>query len=322
MPSKDPYEILGVARDATQEEIKRAYRRLAKEYHPDRNPGDKSAEQRFKEVQAAYEVLGDPQRRAQYDRFGAGGPAPEFHTWSTHVPQDFADIHFDFGSLGDLSSIFEQFFQRGPAAARSSARRARAAPRSWPGAGAAGPRGGDLEHAVEISFEESIRGTTREVVLQGEDGRQRERIEVRIPPGVADGQRIRVRGKGQPGPGGRGDLLIVCRVRPHPYLRREGLDLVVDLPLSFAEAALGTTAEVATLDGVMRVKVPAGTSSGARLRLRGRGVRDPRKGQVGDLLAVVKIVVPRTLSPRARQLIEQLEAELKEKPRAGVGGGT
>ncbi len=311
MPSKDPYEILGVARDASQEQIKQAYRRLAKEYHPDRNRGDKSAEQRFKEVQAAYEVLGDPQRRAQYDRFGAGGPAPEFHTWSTRVPGDFAEFHFDFGSLGDLTSIFEQFFQRGPGRVRPAVRRTRAAH--------SGPAGGDLEHAVEISLEESIRGTTREVVLQGQDGFQRERIEVRIPPGVSDGQRIRVRGKGQPGPGGRGDLLIVCRVRPHPYLRREGLDLLVDLPLSFAQAALGTTAEVSTLDGVIRVKVPAGTSSGARLRLRGRGVRDPRTGQVGDLFAVVKIVVPRTLTPKARQLIEQLEAELKDKAHAGVG---
>lgn len=313
MPSKDPYEILGVAREASQEQIKRVYRRLAKEYHPDRNPGDKSAEQRFKEVQAAYEVLGDPQRRAQYDRFGAGGPAPEFHTWSTRAPEDSAGFHFDFGSLGDLTSIFEQFFQRGPGGVRSSARRTRAVDN--------GPPGGDLEHTIEISLEESVRGTRREVVLHGQDGLQRERIEVRIPPGVADGQRIRVRGKGQPGPGGRGDLLIVCRVRPHPYVQREGFDLLVDLPLSFAQAALGTTAEVSSLDGVIRVKVPAGTSSGARLRLRGRGVRDPRTGQVGDLFAVVKIVVPRTLSPRARQLIEQLEAELKDKARADVGGG-
>jgi curved DNA-binding protein len=313
MPSKDPYEILGVARDASREQIRRAYRRLAKEYHPDRNPGDASAEQRFKEVQAAYEVLGDAQRRAQYDRFGAGGPAPEFHTWSARGPEDFADFHFDFGSLGDLSSIFEQFFQRGPAAGRSSARRVRAA--------RSGPPGADLERAVEISLEESIRGTTREVVLQGESGYPRERIEVRIPPGVADGQRIRVRGKGQHGSGGRGDLLILCRLRPHPYLRREGLDLLVDLPLSFPEAALGTTADVPTLDGVMRVKVPPGTSSGARLRLRGRGAHDPRTGRIGDLFAVVKILVPRNLSPRARQLIEQLEAELTDKPRAGVGGG-
>jgi curved DNA-binding protein len=311
MPSKDPYEILGVARDASQEQIKQAYRRLVMEYHPDRNRGDKAAEQRFKEVQAAYEVLGDPQRRAQYDRFGAGGPPPEFHTWSTHAPDGFAEFHYDFGSLGDLTSIFEQFFQRGRGGVRHAARRTRTA--------RSGPTGGDLEHAVEISLEESIRGTTREVVLQGQDGFRRERIEVRIPPGVADGQRIRVRGKGQPGPGGRGDLLIVCRVRPHPHLRREGLDLLVDLPLSFAQAALGTTAEVSTLDGVMRVKVPAGTSSGARLRLRGRGVRDPRTGQVGDLFAVVKIVVPRTLTPKARQLIEQLEAELKDEARTGVG---
>jgi len=305
MTSKDPYEILGVPRNATQDDIKRAYRRLAKEYHPDRNPGNKAAERRFKEVQAAYEVLGDPQRRAEYDRFGAGGPAPEFRTWTTRGAGSFEDIAFDFGSLGDLTGIFEQFFRR------SSPRVREAGPRKLR------PRGPNIEHEILITFDEALRGTTREIILSTQDqSRRSERIEVRIPAGVRDGQLIRVRGQGQEGPGGRGDLMIRCRVQPHPFFRREGLDLLLDLPLTFAEATLGTRVEIPTPNGPALVTVPAGTSSGTKLRLRGRGVQDGRSGQHGDLLAVVRIATPKNLSPRARQLLEELDRELAQRPRA------
>lgn len=296
MTQKDPYEILGVARNASQDEIKRAYRRLALKHHPDRNRGDTAAAQKFKEVQAAYEILGDADRRAQYDRFGAGGPTPEYRTWNV---SGGPDVEFDFGSFGDLSSVFEQFFRRAerPAAGRRAASRAR-------------PRGADVEHVVDLSFEEAARGAARDVVLRSADTGETERLEVRIPPAVTDGQRIRVRGKGQPGPGGRGDLMIVCRVHPHPELRRENLDLLLDLALSFPEAALGTRVEIATLDGRTLVTVPPGTSSGTKLRLRGKGIHDPRSGQTGDLYAVVRIQAPRQLSPHARKLIEQLADEL------------
>lgn len=304
MASKDPYDILGVPRSATADEIKRAYRRLAKQYHPDRNQGDKSAEQRFKEVHAAYEVLGDPERRAQYDRFGAGGPRPEFHQWRTHAAGPFEGAGFEFGGFGDLTSIFEQFFSRSGAGQRG---RRRAAARVR-------PRGANIEHAVELSFEEALRGTTRDVVLSGPDGRS-ERISVRIPAGVRDGQRVRIAGKGQAGAGGRGDLIIRCRVRPHPTFRRDGLDILVDLPLTLTEAALGARVEVPTPDGLALVSVPAGTASGTKLRLRGRGVRDARTGRTGDLLAVVRIVPPKSLTPRARELLEALAAELNESPR-------
>jgi curved DNA-binding protein len=317
MATKNPYDILGVARNASQDEIKRAYRRLAKEHHPDRNPGNKSAEQRFKEIQAAYEVLGDPERRTQYDRFGAGGPPPEYQNWGARGAQAHergagaGGVHFDFDSFGDLNSIFEQFFRRsGPGG--GGFRRGGAGVE----VGGAAPRGADLEHAVEVSFEEAMRGTTREVVLRNPEDGSSERIEFRIPAGVSDGQRIRVRGKGNVGPGGRGDLIIVSRVRPDSRFRREARDLLVDLPLSFAEAALGTVADVPTLEGPMRVKVPPGTSSGARLRLRGKGVPDPRNGTAGDLFAVVQVQVPKNLTSEARRLIEQLDAELK--PKAGV----
>jgi curved DNA-binding protein len=310
MNNKDPYQILGVSRNASPDEIKRAYRRLAKEHHPDRNPQNKeAAERKFKEVQAAYEVLGDPQRRAQYDRFGAGGPRPEFHTWgrARAGEQPFGAVEFNFGDLGDLTSIFEQFFQRG--AARTAERRA---PRR------ARMRGADIESPVEISFEESLRGTTREVVLQGPDGR--ERIEVHIPAGVNDGQRIRVAGRGQPGPGGRGDLLIRCTIRPHPYYRREGLDVLLELPVTITEAALGARVELPTPDGRTIVSVPPGTASGTKLRLRGRGAQDARHGTRGDLLASVRIVPPKTLSPRARELLESLSQEIPQNPRTAWGG--
>jgi DnaJ-class molecular chaperone len=311
--TKDPYEILGVRPSATQEEIKKAYRRLAKQYHPDRNPNDKSAEQRFKEVHAAYEVLGDPERRAQYDRFGAGGPAPDVHTWTTG-PRGvrYEDIPFDFGSLGglgDLTSIFEQYFSRGS----GTRTRRRAAAR------AAAPRGADLEHEVELSFDEAVRGTVREVALTaGSPGAAGERIRFRVPPGVSDGQRVRVRGRGQEGPGGRGDLMIRCRVRPHPYFRREGQDVLLDVPLTYPEAALGAQVEIPTLDGRAVVKIPPGTSSGTKLRLRGRGVRGA-SGQCGDLYAIVQIHVPRALSERARGLLTELQQERREDPREHLG---
>ena len=311
--SKDPYEILGVRRNATQEEIKKAYRRLAKQHHPDRNPNDQSAAQRFKEVQAAYEVLGDPQRREQYDRFGAGGPAPDVHTWATGSGGvRYQDVPIDFGALGglgDLTSIFEQFFARGPSART----------RRRGGGRTAGTRGADLEHEVELSFDEAVRGAVREVVLTPAGGNgAAERIRFRVPPGVSDGQRVRVRGTGQEGLGGRGDLMIRCRVRSHPYFRRDGQDVLLDVPLTYAEAALGAQVEIPTLDGRAVVRIPPGTSSGTKLRLRGRGVADA-SGQRGDLYALVQIHVPRTLSERAKTLLTELQQEQRDSPREHLG---
>jgi len=306
MDHKDPYEILGVPRNASQEEIKRAYRRLAKELHPDRNPGNKTAEKKFKEVQAAYEVLGDPQRRAQFDRFGAGGPTPDFQSWATGGVSPFESVSFDFGSLGDLSSIFEQFFRRprgrGPAG-RSAQRPTR--------------RGADIEHTIELSFEEAARGTSRQINLSPSGGSARaERIEFRIPAGVTDGQRIRVKGKGQEGPGGRGDLMIRCRVRPHPFFRRERNDILLDLPLSVTEAVRGAKIDIPTLDGITRVTVPPGTSGGIKLRLRGKGIHDQRSAATGDMYVVTRVIVPKEISSRARELVDELAKELNQHPRA------
>ena len=306
MTSKDPYEILGVSRQATPEEIKRAYRQLAKQYHPDRNPNDKSAEQRFKEVQAANEILSDPQRRAQYDRFGAGGPMPEYQQWAAGGGTPFDGAGMDFGSLGDLTSIFEQFFHRGGPSSRG--RHATRKPQ---------PRGASIEYPVELAFEESINGTTRQVVLSSRArGGPSERIEVRIPAGVRDGQLIRVKGKGQDALGGRGDLMIRCKIQPHPLFRRDELDILIDLPLTFAEATLGAKINLPTPRGPAIVSVPPGTAGGTKLRLRGRGVADGRSGKHGDLLAVVRILPPKDISPRARELLEALDAELEQQPRA------
>lgn len=312
---KDPYEILGVGRNASQDEIKRAYRRLAKESHPDRNPGNKQAEERFKEVQAAYEVLGDPQKRKQFDQYGAGGPMPDFERWASGATGGspfgrHGDVHVDMGGVGgfeDLGSIFEQFFAR-PGARRRSRSTARQQPQ---------PRGGNLEHAVDVGFEEAINGATRTVILSSpETASGQERIDVRIPAGVKHGQRIRVREKGHLGPGGRGDLMINVRVHPHPYYRREGNDILLDVPLSFKEAALGTKVTLPTPSGKATVTVPPGTSSGARLRLRGRGVKQS-DGTHGDFFAIVKIDAPKAVSDRAQELIEAFDAEVKQKPRQG-----
>lgn len=309
MNHKDPYKILGVSRSSSRDEIKRTYRRLAKKYHPDRNPDNKDAETKFKEVQAAYEVLGDPKRRAQYDQFGSGGPRPDFQAWTSGGASPFEGIQFDFGDSGDLSSIFEQFFHR--PGSRQRSRRASRRPLS---------RGANLEHTVELSFEEATRGTSREIRLStgGPEGKT-ERIEFHIPAGVADNQRIRVKGKGHEGPGGRGDLMIHCRVKPHPYFRRDGNDILLDLPLSLVEAIRGAKIEIPTLDGITRVTVPSGTSGGTKLRLRGKGIQAQRGSKSGDMYVVTSVVVPKKITPGVSELLDALADELNQNPRQGLG---
>ncbi len=305
MSRKDPYNILGVQRSASDAEIKSAYRRLAKEHHPDRNAGDKKAEGRFKEVQAAYEVLGDSERRKQFDQYGAGGPPPDFSGWGSNFGGSRGGA--TVSGYGDLSSIFEQFFgqagqQRGRR--RTVTRRPR--------------RGADIEFAVDLSFEEAARGAARQVELRDGERGGTEKIEFRVPPAVADGQRIRVKGKGQPGAGGRGDLMIRCQIAAHPYFRRDGLDISIDLPLSIAEASLGTKVDLPTLDGPATLTIPPGTSGGAKLRLRGRGLHAPRAAATGDMYALVRIMAPKKLSPRAVELLKQFDDQTGFDPRADL----
>jgi curved DNA-binding protein len=301
---QDYYEALEVPRDASQDEIRQAYRRLARRYHPDVNK-EPGAEDRFKQISEAYEVLRDPEKRDRYDRLGtnwragqdvsgAGGYGEGFDTGN-----GFDNVRVEFGS-GDFSDFFEDIFGRR---------------RSGPGrAGFEGfsMQGGDYEAVLDLGLEEAARGGKRWLSLG--DGRS---VEVDIPRGVRDGQRIRVPGQGAEGMGGgsAGDLYLRIRLRPHPRFRVEGRDLYVDLAVSPWEAALGAEVPVPTLEGSARVKVPAGSSSGRRLRLRGQGMPGSRGASAGDLYAVVTIKVPRKLSRKERELFERLASTSKFDPR-------
>ena len=292
---QDYYETLGVTRDASADEIRRAYRNLARRHHPDVNQ-DPDAEDRFKEISEAYEVLRDPEKRERYDRFGRNWKAGQNVAGADGF--DRGDVQFDFGG-GDFSDFFEGLFGG----------RARSRGRSTTdGLEGFSMRGGDRDGVLELTLEEAARGGRRRISL-GDGGD----VQVEIPRGVRDGQRIRLVGQGAPGIGGGPprNLFLRVRLRPHPVFDVEGRDLYVDLPVSPWEAALGAEVPVPTLEGSARVKVPPGSSSGRRLRLRGQGLPDS-----GDLYAVLTIRVPAALSGKERKLFEQLAAESKFDPRA------
>jgi curved DNA-binding protein len=275
--TRDFYEVLGVERGASGDDIRRVYRKLARRYHPDVNK-EPGAEERFKEVSEAYDVLSDPEKRKRYDAGDAGGRRVDFDE------ADFADL-------------FETFLG-------GAGRRA--------GFGHSAARGADHEAVLELSLEEAARGGRRSLTLG--DGRD---YDVDIPAGVREDQRIRLAGEGGQGAGGApaGDLLLRVRIKPHPRFRLEGRDLHVTLPVTPSEAALGGEAELRALDGTARVRIPAGSSSGRRLRLRGQGFPGSR-GERGDLYATVAIKVPKHLSDRERELYEQLATASSFDPRA------
>ncbi len=336
MAQRDYYQVLGVSRNASADDIKRAYRKLAKQHHPDRNPGDKNAETRFKEVQEAYDVLGDEQKRKSYDRFGhagvgagagagtAGGwrGAPggsRVYTWGSpgtqEVPiEDLDDLFSAFaGGFGRQAheprgSIFEEFFGRGRGPASEAGHQE-------------APGTKDIAHAVSLTFDQAVRGTTLELTLPHAGGNGPAKVHVKIPPGVADGQRIRLRGKGRPGRrgGAPGDLYILCQVQPHPWFRRMGHDVYLELPLSLTEAALGAKVEIPTLDGNTVLTVPPGTPSGTKLRLKAKGVQPAGDKPRGDQYVVVRIVPPSRLSPRQKELLEQLRDAGDDSPRKDLG---
>jgi curved DNA-binding protein len=291
---KDYYEVLGIARDASQDEIRRAYRKLAREYHPDLNR-ESDAEERFKEVGEAYEVLSDPDKRERYDRLGAQWRAREPASDSGNFEDFFdgqgfgGDARFEFGD-GDFSEFFERLFGDGVGARTSGSL-----------------RGPDREAVLDLSLEEALAGGRRR--LSFEDGGS---LDVNIPAGVREGQRIRLADQGAGGRNGGppGDLYLRVRLKPHRTFRRRGDDLDLDLPVAPWEASLGATVPVPTLTGTAQVRVPAGSSSGRRLRLRGRGLPKQGGGH-GDLHAVVRITVPKHLSEQERELFEKL-AEVSE----------
>jgi curved DNA-binding protein len=303
---QDYYEALEVSRDASQDEIRQAYRRLARRYHPDVNK-EPGAEDRFKQISEAYEVLRDPEKRERYDRLGSNWRAGQDVSGAGGFGDGFGagngfdDVRVEFGG-DDFSDFFDGFFGRRPrAGGRTRSERF-------------SMRGGDVEAVLDLGLEEAARGGKRWLSLG--DGRS---VEVDIPRGVLDGERIRVPRQGGAGVGGgqAGDLFLRIRLRPHPRFRIEGRDLYVDLPVSPWEAALGAEVPVPTLDGTARVKVPPGSSSGRRLRLRGQGMPGSRGAPAGDLYAVVTIRVPQKLTKKQRELFERLASVSKFDPRKG-----
>jgi molecular chaperone DnaJ len=377
MASPDYYETLGVARGAKPNDIRKAYRRLARKFHPDLNPGDKSAEERFKKIQEAYDILGDPKKKQMYDQFGfySASGAPGGQEGFRAGPEmgfggfDFSDLFSGAGSRATGGSsnafrdMFSQFFSRGAH-----------------GTEARGPeRGSDLEYGLSVDFWQAIRGTqvrldiNRQEVCDvcggsgkhggqsavcpecngsgtvtqmagamrfslscprcGGQGRLRdscekchgdgrlskaETVEVRIPQGVKSGDRLRVPGKGNSGAGGgaAGDLYITVRVEPHPFFQREGDDIEIRVPVTVSEAGLGAKIEVPTIDGRALLKVPQGTHSGQRFRLREKGVFNARKGARGDQIVEVLVQSPKVRDERTKEILRELATLNPEDPRA------
>jgi curved DNA-binding protein len=307
MEYKDYYKILGVAKNATEKEIKAAYRKLARKHHPDVNPGNKEAESRFKEVNEAYEVLGDKEKRKRYDElganweaFGRAGGTGGARGW----PGGGVRVEFeDLGGAGGFSDFFRTFFGGGGGFG---------APGGFGGYGGfPGGQGGedflpasDAEGEVELTLGEVLHGTTREVSVGG----SKRRVEVKIPPGVREGSRVRVAGEGGKGSGGRrGDLYLRVRVAPDPTFERKGDDLQTSVRVPLTSAVLGGEAQVQTLDGPVGIKIPPGTPAGQTFRLRGHGL--PKLGgraERGDILATLQVELPRTLTPKQRELFEEL----------------
>jgi len=302
---KDYYQVLGVEESASDKEIQRAYRKLARQYHPDSNPDDAAAEAKFKDVSEAYHVLSDPEQRREYDEVrsafarGAyvGGPGGGAQYVRVEDLGDLGDLFGGAGPFGGLGDLF------------GGGRRARRP----------GPRkGADLESEVHLTFHEAISGVTRTLKVTGPSGTRD--VTVKIPAGVNDGARIRVRGKGMPGEAGgpAGDLYVRVHTGSHPVFGRSGRHLTIDVPIRYTEAALGAQIPVPTLDGKVTVKIPPGTTSGTTFRVRGKGVATP-KG-TGDLLVTVQVAVPAHPTDDERAALEALRAvEVQHDPRAHLG---
>lgn len=306
--AQDPYQELGVTRTASADEIRRAFRKLAKQYHPDKNQGDKAAEERFKRVSAAFDLLGDEDKRKKFDRgeidadgrdtprgydpfsrggFGGGGGAR---------PQDgFGGAQFEGVDLNDI--LGEVFGGRGGGFRGNG--------------GFGGPaKGADVRARLDIDLEDAIQGARKRIAFS--DGRT---IEVTIPKGAADGQTLRLKGQGSPGRAGPGDALIELALRPHPVFRREGDALVMDLPVSVPDAVLGAKVQAATPDGPVTLTVPKGSNSGSTLRLKGRGLVDAKTGARGDLLARVQVTLPETADTELERFAEKWRKDRPYTPK-------
>jgi DnaJ-class molecular chaperone len=327
MDFKDYYSTLGVAKTATEKEVKQAYRKLARKHHPDVNPGDKSAETRFKELNEAYEVLGDPEKRKKYDELGAnwrmyeqagagagfdprqagagwnvhfgGGGAPQGGGFRTMTEDEMREM---FGDANPFSDFFQTFFG-------GSGGDEEAGPRTRGRAGRRAHAGRDVEQELELGLEDAYHGTMRRLSIK-HDGHART-VDVRIPAGVGDGSRVRVAGEGERGSGGAqaGDLYLRIRLAPHPRFERKGRDLYTTVSIPLTTAVLGGEAEVTTLGGKsLRLKIPPATQNAQVFRLKGHGMPSTGKGaEHGDLYATISVELPRDLSPEQRRLFEELQ---------------
>ncbi|GAA1347113.1 DnaJ C-terminal domain-containing protein [Falsarthrobacter nasiphocae] len=326
---KDFYATLGLSKDASADDIKKAYRKLSRKYHPDLNANDEAAEQKFKEVAEAHSVLSDPEERKQYDAIRAMGSGARFTAGGPGGAGGFEDVFsglfnggsfngggrgfnpgsYGGGNFGGQNINFEDLFNSAGAGAGYGT----GGYGGFPGGGYGGApaKGADRTASTTIGFGSALNGT--KIGLREPSG---ETIEVRIPAGIKDGQKVRVKGKGQPGAGGAGDLMVTVNVRPHKVYERDGDDLRMHVPVTFAEAALGGKVQVPTPDGGhVTVRVPEGSSSGKTLRLKGRGVKTRK--HTGDLLVVLDVVVPKDLSEDAKAAVEQFaEATKSDDPRA------
>jgi DnaJ-class molecular chaperone len=306
---QDYYKVLGVARNASQADIQKAYRELARKYHPDMNPDDKTAKEKFQQVQTAFEVLNDTSKRELYDRYGSsfeqmaggpagggprgsGGPGGASYTWSTGGPgAGFED--FDFSTIfgdqagaespaGGFEDLLKRFRGGGGGARAGRGRRTRAA-----------DLGADIVQDISIPLQTAVQGGEIQLGVRDSAGKE-QTISVKIPAGIEEGKRIRLKGRGQPGVDGAGDLYLTIHIAEHPYFHRRGRDLHVRLPITLEEAALGAKIDLPTPDGTVTVRIPPGTSSGQKLRIRGQGV--PSAEGRGDLFAEVQIILPKDIA--------------------------
>ncbi|WP_437203790.1 DnaJ C-terminal domain-containing protein [Planctomicrobium sp. SH664] len=316
MANTDYYQVLGVPKDASAEKIRKAFKKIARENHPDAKPGDNAAAERFKAAAEAYDVLGDEDKRKKYDQFGTnwkhmregqnpfGGGADAFRQGGP-VDIDLRDI-FGGGGAVDLGDLFGGMFGGGGGGGRGGRQRQ---PRPQ--------RGEDLTTSIQVPFLTAATGGTYDLTLQ-RDG-QSERLAIKIPAGIEDGKTIRLAGQGQPGAlgGPAGDLLVTVQVAAHPYFRREGNNVLVDVPVSLAEATLGGKIDVPTLtEGVVSMTLPPGTASGAKLRLKGKGFESTKSHVAGDELVVIKIVPPKNIDERSQELMKEFAERNPDNPRA------
>jgi DnaJ-class molecular chaperone len=308
--ANDPYATLGVQRDATEEDIQKAYRKLARKYHPDMNPDDASAKKKFQEVQSAFEILSDAEKRKRYDQFGdahaepgagSGQPRWTYSTGPQTYPFDLNDVFGSGGAEagGGFADLFKQF-------GRGGGRRRERAPE----------RGADLKHELTVPFATAVQGGEAALSVRRASGKV-ETIRLRIPAGIEDGKRIRLRGQGEPGEAGApaGDILVTIRISPHPVFRRNGTRLDVRVPVTLAEAAVGGKIDVPTPWGTISLSIPPSTSSGKKLRVKGHGVR-PKNGTPGDLFAEIQIVLPSELTADEQEQLAAVANRHPQNPRA------